>query len=161
MASYVDSVIGSGEQVLYRATIALATYWLSFLVGGLLLLPGVVLIFAPGAPGVSGPAMFMFLLGAALVGKPFLDRATTELVITNRRIIAKIGLISRRTIELNLSKIESIRVDQGLLGRMLDFGNIVVVGTGGSREPIPRISHPLEFRRQYDNILASQARKTA
>ena len=157
MGSYVESVIGSGEQVIHRATISLASYWLWFLVGGILLFTGVVSISTVS----SGPALVMFILGALFVGKPFLDRATTELVITNRRIIAKFGLISRRTIELNISKIESIRVDQGLLGRMLDFGNIVVVGTGGSREPIPRISHPLEFRRQYDNILASQAPKAA
>jgi len=103
----------------------------------------------------------MLIIGAALVGKPFLDRAVTELVITNRRIIAKFGFLRRRTIGLNLAKIESIRVDQGLLGRMLDFGDIVVVGTGGSREPIPGISRPLEFRRQYDTILASQSPKAA
>jgi uncharacterized membrane protein YdbT with pleckstrin-like domain len=158
MASYVDSVMGSGEQVLYGATIALATYWVSFLLGGLLLLSGVIGVFA--AP-TSGPSLFLLILGAVLVGKPFLDRAVTELVITNRRIIAKFGLLKRQTIEMNLSKIESIRVEQGLLGRMLDFGDIVVVGTGGSREPIPRISHPLEFRRRYDTILAGQSPKAA
>jgi uncharacterized membrane protein YdbT with pleckstrin-like domain len=155
VGTYVESVIGSGEQVLHRATISLASYWLWFLVGGILLLAAVLSL------STHGPTLVMLILGALFVGKPFLDRATTELVITNRRIIAKFGLISRRTIELNLPKIESIRVDQGLLGRMLDFGDIVVVGTGGSREPIPRISHPLEFRRQYDSILASQSPKTA
>ena len=78
---------------------------------------------------------------------------TTELAITNRRIIAKFGFLRRDTIEINLSKIESIRVEQSIFGRMLNYGSLVIIGTGGSREPIPEIVDPLEFRRRYDEIL--------
>ena len=58
----------------------------------------------------------------------FVIYKTTEIAITNKRIIAKFGFISRRTIEINLQKIESIQVDQNVLGRLLDYGTIVIAG---------------------------------
>jgi uncharacterized membrane protein YdbT with pleckstrin-like domain len=80
---------------------------------------------------------------------PLIDFLTSEFAITNKRVIIKVGFISRRTLEINLQKIESISVDQTILGRILDYGNIVVIGTGGTKEPFSNISAPMEFRRQY------------
>ena len=74
---------------------------------------------------------------------------TTELAITNKRVIAKFGLVSRSTIEINLQKIESIQVNQGILGRILNYGSIVVSGAGNPQAPIPGISSPLQFRRAF------------
>ena len=67
-------------------------------------------------------------------------------------IIIKVGLISRRTLEMNLSKIESVNVNQSVLGRLLGYGTIVVVGTGGSKEPFAVISAPLEFRKKFQEV---------
>lgn len=78
---------------------------------------------------------------------PLVQRATSEFVVTNRRVIIKVGLVSRKTVELNLEKVESIGVEQSVLGRILDHGTIVVVGTGGTREPFRGIRDPLGFRR--------------
>jgi uncharacterized membrane protein YdbT with pleckstrin-like domain len=61
-------------------------------------------------------------------------------------VIVKIGFLSRRTIEINLSRVESIQVDQSLLGRVLNYGTIVVIGTGGTKEPFTLIADPLAFR---------------
>lgn len=72
---------------------------------------------------------------------------TTELGITNKRVIAKTGLIKRDTIEINIHKIESIRVNQGILGRILNYGSIVIAGAGNPYAPIPGISNPLNFRK--------------
>src|SRR6185503_18929943 len=80
---------------------------------------------------------------------PLIDRVSSEFAITNRRVVIKTGLISRRTFEMNLSKIESVNVDQSLLGRMLGYGTITLIGTGGSKETFSRIAAPLEFRRQF------------
>ena len=80
---------------------------------------------------------------------PLIDRACSEFAITNRRVIIKLGLVSRRTFEMNLSKIESVNVDQSLLGRMLGYGTITVIGTGGTRETFADIAAPVEFRRQF------------
>ena len=80
---------------------------------------------------------------------PIIASATSEFAITNRRVIIKVGWVARRTIELNLSKIESVKVNQGLLGRILGYGTIIIIGTGGTTEPFSLISNPLEFRRKF------------
>ena len=82
---------------------------------------------------------------------PLIQRLTSEFAITNRRLIIKTGLISRHTLEMNLSKVESINVDQSILGRILDYGSIAIIGTGGTREPFDNIAHPMEFRRQFQS----------
>ncbi len=86
---------------------------------------------------------------------PLIQRATSEFAVTNRRVVIKVGLVSRKTVELNLEKVESIGVDQSILGRILDYGTIEVVGTGGTREPFRGIRDPLGFRRAVNE--ASEA----
>jgi uncharacterized membrane protein YdbT with pleckstrin-like domain len=71
------------------------------------------------------------------------------LAVTNKRVIAKTGFISRKTIEMNLTKVESMQVDQGIFGRLLNFGSLKINGTGASNAPITGISAPLEFRRSF------------
>ncbi len=86
---------------------------------------------------------------------PLIDRVTSEFAITNKRIIIKVGLVSRRTLEMNLGKVESVNVDQSILGRILGYGTIIVIGTGGTKEPFSDISAPLEFRRQFQQLSLS------
>jgi uncharacterized membrane protein YdbT with pleckstrin-like domain len=83
---------------------------------------------------------------------PLIDRYTDEFVITNKRVIVKTGLISRKTFEMNLSKIESVNVDQGIMGRILGYGTIRIVGSGGTREVFPKIRKPLAFRRKFQEL---------
>jgi uncharacterized membrane protein YdbT with pleckstrin-like domain len=71
---------------------------------------------------------------------------TTRIVITHRRVIYRTGYIARRTVEMNKDKIESIDVNQSILGRLLDFGSITVKGTGGGIEAIPNVSAPFSLR---------------
>ena len=120
--SYVDSTLGPGEKVVFRATL----HWMLF-APGILLLPIVIGLF--------------LLLRSVVTWK------TTEMAITNKRVIMKRGAIRRRTLELNLGKVENVGVEQGLIGRMLNFGTITVVGTGGTREAFDWVANPLAFRR--------------
>lgn len=83
---------------------------------------------------------------------PLIRRATSEHAITNKRVIIKVGLISRRTLEMNLSKIESVNVNQSIVARLLGYGSIVVVGTGGTREVFHDIADPLGFRRKFQEL---------
>ncbi len=83
---------------------------------------------------------------------PFIRYATSEFAITNKRVIIKVGLISRRTLEMNLSKIESVNVSQSILARLLGYGSIVVIGTGGTRETFHNIAEPLVFRRKFQEL---------
>jgi uncharacterized membrane protein YdbT with pleckstrin-like domain len=91
-------------------------------------------------------ALIFLLFAAAAWLRAAIRQWTTELAVTDRRVIYKSGLISRHTLEMNRSKIESVDVDQSLLGRVLSFGTIVVRGTGGSLEPIRLVRDPLHFR---------------
>lgn len=84
--------------------------------------------------------------------QPFIRQATSEYAITNKRVIIKVGLISRRTLEMNLSKIESVNVNQSILARLLGYGSIVVIGTGGTRETFHDIAEPLVFRRKFQEL---------
>jgi uncharacterized membrane protein YdbT with pleckstrin-like domain len=129
MASYVDSVLISGESVLHRGHVSLWPHaWK--LVLGIVLLP-------------------LFGLGLVFLAWVWIVYKTTEIAITNKRIIAKFGFISRSTIEINLPKVESVQVDQGVMGRMLDYGTIIIAGAGTPSLSIPGAADPLEFRKHF------------
>lgn len=83
---------------------------------------------------------------------PILARWSDEFVVTNKRIIIKTGIISRKTFEMNLNKIETVNVDQSIFGRMFGFGTITVIGTGGTREEFPDIAKPTEFRKKFQEV---------
>jgi uncharacterized membrane protein YdbT with pleckstrin-like domain len=78
----------------------------------------------------------------------FIDYKTSEFGVTSKRVIVKVGLLRRRTLELLLRQVEAISVDQSLLGRLLGFGSLTLTGTGGVREVFHNIASPLEFRRR-------------
>jgi uncharacterized membrane protein YdbT with pleckstrin-like domain len=80
---------------------------------------------------------------------PLIAYYTSEFVITNKRLMIKTGFISRNTFEMNHSKIESINVVQSILGRILGYGTIIIMGTGSTREPFAAIRDPLMFRRKF------------
>lgn len=82
----------------------------------------------------------------------WLERRLSENVITNRRIIIKRGFIARDTFEMNLSKIESVNVDQSVLGRIFNYGSVTIIGTGGTRETFHNISKPMEFRKAFQEM---------
>ncbi|MBK8659832.1 MAG: PH domain-containing protein [Bacteroidetes bacterium] len=85
---------------------------------------------------------------------PSLKRWSDEFVVTNKRLICKTGLISRKTLEMNLNKIETVNVDQSILGRLLGYGTITIIGTGGTREAFEDIAAPVEFRKRFQEVAA-------
>lgn len=159
--SYVNSVLGSDESVLYEANVSLLPFLYKFIFGFSLLIFGIISFTIPFYERVgtiqlkTGLGIALLICGILILIQPFIVKETTELVITNRRIIAKFGLISRYTIEINLPKVESISVSQTMMGRILNYGDLEIVGTGGTREPIPYVRYPLVFRRKFDEILNS------
>ena len=145
MGSYVDEIVSGNEKVLYIGHVSLLAFLPSFLAAAVLLLVAVGAAVSSqswgGVVAVAAFALALVVIAAALI-----KRSSTELAVTNRRVIAKFGSISRRTIELNLSKLESIRVDQTIAGRILGYGSIVLAGTGATLEPIAFIAAPIAFR---------------
>jgi uncharacterized membrane protein YdbT with pleckstrin-like domain len=96
---------------------------------------------------VPGIVLSILIIGLVLILAAWIRSITTEIAVTNKRVIIKTGWITRRTLEMNLAKIENIGVDQGLIGRILGYGSITVVGTGGTRELFQSISDPFSFRK--------------
>jgi uncharacterized membrane protein YdbT with pleckstrin-like domain len=98
-------------------------------------------------------SVFFFLYSIWLGLKALIIFLTSEFGVTNRRVIAKTGFIRRHTVEMLLSKIESISVNQNVLGRLLNFGTVTVVGTGGTKESLRGISDPIEIRKKVTQIV--------
>ena len=74
--------------------------------------------------------------------------ASSQFVVTNRKVVVKLGVLRRSSTELLLAKIESVQIEQSFLGRLLDYGTLVFTGTGTTHEPLINIARPLEFRKQ-------------
>ena len=142
---YIEENLITGEEILHKTGL----HWIVLLVpglfGGLMVLIGLLMLIANG---MTGTALFMAGFGALVIALAVVSRSATEMAVTNKRVVVKVGLLRRKTIELFLSKVESVGVEQGLLGRMLGYGSIVVRGTGGTAEPFRKVHSPLEFRRQ-------------
>jgi len=126
--SYIDDSLVEGETLVHRAHISWwSQFWLVFL--GVLTLVAVV--------------------GLVFIIWAWVRVRSTELAITNRRIIAKFGFVKRHTVEINLEKVEALKVEQGVWGRILNYGTIFISGSGSSVAPIPNIADPLVFRRKF------------
>lgn len=129
MTSYVEGALVKDEKIVHLGHISLWSLWHLFALG-LLLLP-------------------VFGLGLVFWVLAYVRYKTTELAITTRRVIVKHGFIRRRTVEININKVESIQVDQEILGRMFNFGTLVIAGAGDPQAPIAGISSPMAFRKAF------------
>jgi uncharacterized membrane protein YdbT with pleckstrin-like domain len=129
MASYVEGALVKGENIVHVGHISL---WSLFhlLALGTVLLP-------------------VFGLGLIFLIKAWVRYKTTELAVTSKRVIVKTGFIRRSTVEININKVESIQVDQEVLGRMFNFGTLIIGGAGNPQAPVAGISAPMEFRRAF------------
>ena len=155
MGTYADSVLADGESVVYRAQISRWKYFFSYSIGILLIVGGLIAILftyfgTDLAVRIAGAVPLV--IGLVMIFTAVVRRRTTELVLTDRRIIAKRGVISRETVEMNLSKVESLQVSQSLMGRILNYGDVAVVGTGSSLEPLRGVARPLELRRKLGEL---------
>ncbi len=140
--SYVNDHLDPGEKVIYQTRL----HWIIYL--GPVVIVGVGLVLAvPGTPGLSAMGgLAVLAVGLLSLLAAWVRQSSSEFAVTDKRVIIKTGFLSRRTIELNMSKVESVQVDQGLLARLLNYGTITVIGTGGTREPFTLIDDPLAFR---------------
>jgi len=91
-------------------------------------------------------AILAFVLALVLLVVTWLRCRGTEIVVTDKRVLYKHGIVTRHTVEMNLSKVESIDVEQGVIGRMLNFGTVLIRGTGETLEPLRQVVAPLALR---------------
>jgi len=129
MSSYVEGALVKDERIVHIGHISFWSMW-HLITLGVLLIP------------VVG-------LGLVFLAVAYVRYKSTELAVTTKRVIVKHGFIRRQTVEINLNKVESIQVDQGVLGRVFDFGTLVISGTGTSHAPISGIAQPMAFRKAF------------
>ncbi len=129
MSSYVEGALVKDERIVHIGHISLWSLW-HVIAAGVVLLP-------------------VFGLGLIFLAIAYVRFKSVELAVTTKRVIVKHGFIRRQTVEMNLSKVESIQVEQGVLGRLFDFGTLIVSGTGASHAPLTGIADPMGFRKAF------------
>ncbi len=143
---YVERHLLPNEQVLYKTRL----HWILFLRPGAVAIAGIIL--AAALWQVPEPSWLWYVGGAVAaagllwLAVRYIELMTSEFAVTTSRLIFKIGLVARYTTELLLSKAETIGVTQSLLGRILNFGDLTVIGTGGTKEMFRRVRDPIGFR---------------
>ncbi|ABQ29803.1 MULTISPECIES: PH domain-containing protein [Acidiphilium] len=146
--SYIEQVLLPDETVMSWTHL----HWFVYLRGIVTMVLAFALIIAGGLAG-GRPSTYLhvaaaaaFLLGCWLLLVAWLRRMSTELAVTDRRVIHKSGILGRTTHEMSLEKVESVEVRQSIAGRLFNYGTVIVRGTGSTWEPFPRIADPLAFR---------------
>jgi uncharacterized membrane protein YdbT with pleckstrin-like domain len=148
--AYLDSLLQPGETLLARSR----PHWIILIVPlvGLIAAAAIAIATAVALPsgrvalvGYGVAAILGILEGVHFIAR-WLTRSTTEYGVTNLRVVQKRGILSLHTIEMNLDKVESVDVDQSLLGRLVGFGTVAIHGVGSRWDPIAGIEDPLGFR---------------
>ena len=144
---YVDQILEPGEQVVFKTRLSWTLY-VPAIVYALIAL--VLTYFAVSAAGF-GVAVFVVAALAAFAAlisflRAWFRRWTTEIAVTDRRVVLKRGFIRRHTVEMNMQKVESVDVDQTQLGRLFNYGTVTIKGTGSTLESLRMIDRPLKLR---------------
>jgi uncharacterized membrane protein YdbT with pleckstrin-like domain len=149
MGRYIDEILQPGEKVLYSTN----AHWIFFGPAIVAWIVAVALFVLSGLIP-AGPAVLICWSLAAIVGIfaayktviAWFHRWTTETDVTNFRIVHKTGFIQRRTFEMSLDKVESVDVNQSIMGRLINYGDVTIMGVGEGKETINTIASPLAFR---------------
>jgi uncharacterized membrane protein YdbT with pleckstrin-like domain len=149
MGRYIDDILQPGEKVLYSTNAHWIFYWpaIAAWIGAIALLflsrltttEGIVLLCLSASAVVALAALYWTI-------RAWFHRFTTETDVTNLRVVHKTGFVKRRTFEMSLDKVESVDVSQSILGRILNYGDVTILGVGEGKETISTIASPLKFR---------------
>jgi uncharacterized membrane protein YdbT with pleckstrin-like domain len=139
--SYIENNLINDESIIQKTK----PHWVLFLGPAITITLGLLIH--------SSVGNFLAFIGLLYAIRGFIWYTTSEFGITNKRVVAKFGFIKRISLEIMLSKVEGISVDQSIWGRLMGYGTIRINGMGGTREPIPYIPNPLQFRRILQEII--------
>ena len=150
---YIESNLLPGEAIVQRASL----HWIVFLRPAAIAAAGLAVLIAgwridEGGSWISIVGAVIGATGLLMAVPPWVARASSEFAVTSKRVIIKVGVLQRRTLELLIRQVEAISVDQSIAGRIFNFGTITLTGTGGVREQFHNIAHPLEFRRSIQAL---------
>ncbi|MEH2564366.1 PH domain-containing protein [Bradyrhizobium sp. AZCC 2289] len=149
MGRYIDEILQPGEKVLYSTN----AHWMFYLPAIAAWIVALILLILSRAATTEGVVLLCLSASAVVAiaalywsAKAWFHRWTTETDVTNLRVIHKTGFIKRRTFEMSLDKVESVDVNQSILGRIMNYGDVTVRGVGEGAETIRTIASPLDFR---------------
>lgn len=153
---YVERHLLPDERVLYKTRL----HWILYAKAATLTVFGIVLAAVltqvPDPPWAWYVGTAVAVAGALWWIVRWIELRTSEFAVTSMRLIFKVGLVARYTTELLLAKVESIAVTQGMLGRVLNYGDLIVTGTGGAREVFARVHDPVGFRNEVQRASTPQ-----
>ena len=140
---YIESQLLPNERIVARTARNKIVLVFPMLLVALFAAAGLVALISHQAVGL---VFVLLLIAAAIGGIAWMVYRSADFAVTTSRLILKQGLISRRTLELQLNKVEAVNVDQSLFGRILGYGTLQVGGTGGTKEVFSIVNHPDAFR---------------
>jgi len=144
--SYAEKTLSSGEEIVYTEKL----HWIIYIPAAILFM-----IFFSGGVSVlfsgSGSGLLIILVGFAFPLHAYLTRMSSEFTITTKRVVMKTGLIRNRAVDILLSKIEGVMVNQGIFGRIFDYGTVIPGGSGGTKDGFNKVASPLEFRKKVQD----------
>lgn len=138
---YIEEHLLPDEKVLYTTTL----HWIIWASTAIWVLIALSVVKYTG--------WWIFILPILTGVNALINYLTSEFGVTNKRVMMKMGFIRRKSIELLLPKVEGVQVDQGIVGRMLDYGTITVSGSGGLHTPFPKVQKPMELRRKVNEVV--------
>jgi uncharacterized membrane protein YdbT with pleckstrin-like domain len=153
---YIEKNLIAGENILYKTRLHSVAVLFPMMSAAVIAVAGVFCFYQSIADRqtggdesriFAGAGLVLLVVAAMTVGIATIKRNATEMAVTNRRILVKSGIMSRRTIELLLSRVESIAITEPFFGRVFGYGTVIVRGTGGTPESFTQIAKPNEFRR--------------
>jgi len=149
MGRYIDEILQPGEKVLYSTN----AHWMFYLPAIAAWVVAIVFLALSRMIVADMPVLLCLAMAAVTAlaalywtATAWFHRWTTETDVTNMRVVHKTGFIKRRTFEMSLDKIESVDVDQSILGRIMNYGDVTIRGVGEGFEKIQTIASPLAFR---------------
>jgi len=147
--SFIEKNLANNERIVYKANL----HWWIYAKNVLLIILGLIVALASGksegGKAVGGILIFIALLG--FVGA-FMRASSSEFVVTNRRVMLKTGVLKRKLVELQLNRAEGLKVDQGIIGRIFNYGSIIVT-SGNVTETFSPIAKPYEFKKEINNAI--------
>jgi len=152
--SYVAQDLIPGEKVVFRTGVHWSVLAGPAFIALLLAAGGITLLAYRHDMLIAG--LVPLALAILIIAFEVIQRGATEIAVTNRRVIIKTGMASRRSLEIMLPKVESIGIDEPFLGRLLGYGTVTIHGTGGTPEPFQRIAHPAQLRREVQQQVDAQ-----
>jgi uncharacterized membrane protein YdbT with pleckstrin-like domain len=149
MGRYIDDILQPGEKVLYSSNLHWVVYapaivaWILaavlLVLSGMTLNQNLTLLCLACAAVVALVALYWSL-------RAWFRRWTTETDVTNLRVVHKTGFITRKTFEISIDKVASVEVEQGIMGRILNYGDVIIENMGNDNQKIETIASPLAFR---------------